>query len=75
MKQTFFNSFKIYILTLCVLSALLEFSNCFVHIELKKSSAKYKSEYLKSLKFFQKSFFKEFSSFLEEKEITLHQQV
>lgn len=47
----------------------------FVHIELKKSTAAYHSEYLKSLKFLQKNINQSLSSFLEEKEISLHQQV
>jgi hypothetical protein len=50
----------------------------FVQIELKKSTAKYHHEYLKSLKFMQTNIYgkKEvFSSFLEEKDISLHQQV
>ena len=46
-----------------------------VHIELKKSSAKFKAEYLKSLKFLQKNIVNPYSSFLEEKDISLHQQV
>jgi hypothetical protein len=50
----------------------------FVQIELKKSTAKYHHEYLKALKFMQTNKYgrKEvFSSFLEEKDISLHQQV
>ena len=73
MKQNLRKYFKIYFFV--VLMFILKFSECFVHIELKKSSAKYKSEYLKSLKFFQKNQFKQYSSFLHMKEITLHQQV
>jgi hypothetical protein len=48
--------------------------NCFTHIKLKQSTAKYKHEYLKSLKFVQKNLINS-SSFLEEKDISLHQQV
>jgi len=74
MKQNLRKYFKFYFLV--VLMFILRFSECFVQIELKKSSAKYKSEYLKSLKFFQKNQFKQqYSSFLHMKEITLHQQV
>jgi hypothetical protein len=50
----------------------------FVQIELKKSTAKYHHEYLKALKFMQTNKYgkKEvFTSFLEEKDISLHQQV
>lgn len=54
---------------------LINISFCVVHIELKKSSAKYKSEYLKSLKFLQRNIITPVSSFLEEREISLHQQV
>ena len=57
---------------------LLQNSLCFVHIELKKSEAKYHHDYLKSLKFMQvnsQKFKNNFSSFLEEKDISLHQQV
>jgi len=55
----------------------LTFSNCLIQIELKKSLAKYHSEYLMTLKLQQilKKKGSHFSSFLEEKEITLHQQV
>jgi hypothetical protein len=46
------------------------------HIELKKSSAKYHHEYLQSLKFMQLNSNKSaYTSFLEEKDINLHQQV
>ena len=46
----------------------------FTHISLKKSTAKYRHEYLKSLKFLQRNLISS-SSFLEEKDISLHQQV
>jgi hypothetical protein len=55
--------------------ALLNFCSSVVHIELKKSTAKYHSDYLKSLKFIQKNIINPVSSFLEEKDISLHQQV
>jgi hypothetical protein len=61
-------------LVLVVLLTLFYLNDCFVHIELKKSTAKYKSEYLKSLKFQQLNIINP-SSFLEEKDISLHQQV
>jgi len=57
---------------------LIKESLSFVHIELKKSTAKYHHEYLKALKFMQTNNYgkKEvFTSFLEEKDISLHQQV
>lgn len=62
-------------LLITIVMIYLQLSLCVVHIELKKSTAKYKSEYLKSLKFIQKSIIKPVSSFLEEKDISLHQQV
>lgn len=61
-------------LIVLVFNFLLTLHTCFVHIELKKSTAKYKSEYLKSLKFTQLNLYSP-SSFLEEKDISLHQQV
>ena len=63
------------LLTLIVLSVLTNFTMCIVHIELIKSTAKCRSEYLKSLRFMQRYIVNPVSSFLEEKEITLHQQV
>lgn len=70
---------KIRILLFCFFSALLIQDTLeFVQIELKKSTAKYHHEYLKALKFMQTNKYgkKEiFSSFLEEKDISLHQQV
>jgi hypothetical protein len=76
MKLFFPDSFQLNIkILLLLVFSMIQLSTSFVHIELKKSTAKYKSEYLKSLKFFQKNNFKELSSFLEQKEITLHQQV
>ena len=67
-------SFKFFLI-LTMFFAYLNFSLCIVHIELKKSTAKYRSEYLKSLKFLQKNIINPVSSFLEEKDISLHQQV
>jgi hypothetical protein len=55
--------------------AFVNFCVSVVHIELKKSTAKYHSDYLKSLKFLQKNIINPVSSFLEEKDISLHQQV
>lgn len=65
------------ILIICTFSILflLKSSFAFIHIELKKSTAKYHHEYLKSLKFLQVNGKNKFSSFLEEKDISLHQQV
>ncbi len=67
------------ILFTCFFSLLLLLGQTlsFIQIELKKSEANYHHEYLKSLKFMQiNSKSKEkFSSFLEEKDISLHQQV
>ncbi len=60
---------------LTMLFSMINLSICVVHIELKKSTAKYRSEYLKSLKFRQKNLINPVSSFLEEKDISLHQQV
>lgn len=57
---------------------LIGYSYAFVQIELKKSTAEYHHKYLKALKFMQTNMYgkKEvFSSFLEEKDISLHQQV
>ena len=62
-------------IVLLTIFAILNFAICVVHIELKKSTAKYKSEYLKSLKFLQKNLISPVSSFLEGREINLHQQV
>ncbi len=67
-------SFKIFLI-LTMFFAFLNYSVSIVHIELKKSTAKYRSEYLKSLKFLQKNIINPISSFLEEKDISLHQQV
>ena len=70
---------KFKILLICLISTLLmQETLSFVQIELKKSTAKYHHEYLKALKFMQTNIYgkKEvFSSFLEEKDISLHQQV
>lgn len=65
------------ILLICTYSLLLLLGQtlCFIQIELKKSTAKYHHEYLKSLKFMQVNQKDRFSSFLEEKDISLHQQV
>lgn len=65
------------ILLICTYSFLILLGQtlCFIHIELKKSTAKYHHEYLKSLKFMQVNQKNQFSSFLEEKDISLHQQV
>ena len=70
MKQ--YRSICILILFICS-----TFTNCLIQIELKKSLAKYHSEYLMTLKLQQilKRKGSKFTSFLEEKEITLHQQV
>jgi hypothetical protein len=70
-----FSKLPLVFIFLMVLLELINFSYCVVHIELKKSSAQYKSEYLKSLKFLQKNIISPVSSFLEEREISLHQQV
>ena len=69
-----FFSVKLGLLIIVVLT-FIQLTFCVVHIELKKSTAKYKSEYLKSLKFVQKNIVNPVSSFLEEKDISLHQQV
>ena len=70
---------KFKILLFCFFATLLvQETMSFVQIELKKSTAKYHHEYLKALKFMQTNLYgkKElFSSFLEEKDISLHQQV
>jgi len=67
------------ILFICTYSLLLLLGQTlsFIQIELKKSEAKYHHEYLKSLKFMQinSRTKKKYSSFLEEKDISLHQQV
>jgi len=65
------------ILLICAYSLLVLLGQilCFIHIELKKSTAKYHHEYLKTLKFMQINRIDKFSSFLEEKDISLHQQV
>lgn len=72
-------SLKLTILLFCFFSFLLmQQTKSFVQIELKKSTAKYHHEYLKALKFMQTNIYgkKEvYSSFLEEKDISLHQQV
>jgi hypothetical protein len=77
MKQINGKFFKLplVIIFLIMFIELINFSDCVVHIELKKSSAKYKSDYLKSLKFLQRNIITPISSFLEEREISLHQQV
>ena len=65
--------------SICILLIIIysTFTDCLIQIELKKSLAKYHSEYLMSLKLQQifKQKRSKFTSFLEEKEITLHQQV
>jgi hypothetical protein len=70
-----FSKVSLVLIFLTTLLELLNLTTCVVHIELTKSSAKYKSEYLKSLKFMQKNIVYPVSSFLEEREISLHQQV
>lgn len=62
---------------LLIIIYITTFTDCLIQIELKKSLAKYHSEYLMSLKLQQiyKQKRSKFTSFLEEKEITLHQQV
>ena len=67
------------LLTICSGFGNISFISSLIQIELKKSMAKYHTEYLLNLKFHQintysKSYDK-FASFLEEKEIPLHQQV
>ena len=64
-------------LCLLILFIYSTLTNCLIQIELKKSMAKYHSEYLMTLKLQQilKRKGSKFTSFLEEKEITLHQQV
>ncbi len=62
------------LIKILLINFLLIITNCFTHIHLKQSTAKYKHEYLKSLKFIQKNIVKS-TSFLEEKDISLHQQV
>jgi hypothetical protein len=76
MKHFFFKQYICLLLSvICFLSYNINHVHGFIHIELKKSTAKYKSEYLKSLKFLQKNIVNPVSSFLEEKDISLHQQV
>jgi len=65
-----------YLLGVLVLFLYLEALECLIQIELKKSLAKFHHEYLKSLKFMQVYTKNEiFTSFLEEKDVPLHQQV
>ena len=69
MKQIYYLYFYLFLLSIQQLS-------CFVHIKLQKSTSKYHHEYLKNLKFLQVlSRTSKSSSFLEEKDISLHQQV
>jgi len=70
-------SSELKIMLICTYSLLLLLGQtlCFIQIELKKSTAKYHHEYLKALKFMQVNQKNEFTSFLEEKDISLHQQV
>ena len=64
-----------FLMLLLILSNIVEISTIST-IDLKISSAEYKHEYLQSLKFMQKMLFNPIlSSFLEDKEISLHQQV
>jgi len=71
----YINNLKILLICTYSLLLLLGQASCFIHIELKKSTAKYHHEYLKALKFMQINRLDKFSSFLEEKDISLHQQV
>jgi len=69
MKQSFY----IYLLVLIISFSI---SDCLVQIELIKHMAKFHHQYLKALKFTQVSSKSTiYSSFLEEKDVPLHQQV
>jgi cathepsin D len=65
--------FHIYFIAIFLI--IIESTHGFVHIQLKKSTAKYRNDYLKNLKFTQIFSKNPQSSFLEEKDISLHQQV
>lgn len=62
-------------LSLIIILNINSFVYSFTHIDLKKSDAEYHHEYLKSLKFIQVNKKQKYSSFLEQQEISLHQQV
>jgi len=67
--------FSLY-LHILVLATYCSISKGLIQIELKKSVAKFHNQYLKTLKFIQVYSKNEFfTSFLEDKEVPLHQQV
>jgi hypothetical protein len=69
MKHTLYLSILVFLLT-------WSFSESLIQIELKKSVAKFHHKYLQSFKFIQVNSQTEiFTSFLEEKDVPLHQQV